>query len=187
MSSDVSRQLALARIARVGIFSALAFGANAPFLAIPNVEIFSLMVFLSGVYLGTAEGLAVGFVAGTILVFFNPNGPQMILLVGLAQIVGFMMFALVGGLLRRPILRLVCGTRLAMLLISVGALLTLMYDIITNLAFAAVFGPFWQVLIGGIGFGLLHLASNTIIFGMSSLIIGKIWKRIEFYMPPLAG
>jgi hypothetical protein len=180
-------QLPLARVARVGVFSALAFGVNAPFLAIPNIELFSLALFLSGVFLGLKEGLAVGLVAGTIFVFFNPNGPQTILLVGLAQITGFALFGLSGGLLRRLIIGKTPGRRLAALMIFVGATLTLWYDLTTNLSFAVLFGPFWPTLIGGLGFALIHIISNAVIFGMSSLVIEKIWKRIEFYMPPLAG
>ncbi len=187
MAGRIRTQLPLARIARVGIFSALAFGINAPFLAIPNVELFSLALFLAGVFLGLIEGLAVGFIAGVIFVFFNPNGPQTVPLVGLAQMQGFMLFGLVGGVLRSFVISKKTGLVPVLLLILIGVALTLWYDLSTNLAFALLFGPFWPVLIGGLAFALVHIISNAVIFGMSSLVIGKIWKRIEFYMPPVAG
>ena len=179
----------LSDIARVGIFASLAFAVNAPFLVIPNVETFSVALYLSGIFLGIMDGLAVSVVAGTIFVFFNPNGPQTILLVGLAQITGFMLFGLAGGFLRSYVLNNYAGKRVMLISGAVGFVLSLFYDISTNLALALlhIYGPFWLTIFGGLSFGLIHIVSNTIIFGMSSLIIYRIWKRIEFIMPPLAG
>jgi len=187
MTAGDRRQIPLLRVARVGVFSALAFGVNAPFLAIPNVELFSLALFLSGAFLGLFEGIAVSLVAGVIFIFFNPNGPQTILVVGFTQLFGFFLFGLLGGILRRFLIGKTSGMRKALLLIFVGASLTLWYDLTTNLVFALLFGPFWPTMIGGLSFALVHIISNTVIFGMSSLAIERIWKRIEFYMPPLAG
>jgi hypothetical protein len=106
--------------------------------------------------------------------------------VGLAQLVGFILFGLAGGLLRPIIISHYETKRMALLLAACGAILTLWYDITTNLAFAIVFGPFWPSFIGGLGFGVIHLISNTVIFGFSSLIIYRIWKRIGYLLPPLA-
>ncbi len=176
----------LASVARIGVFAALAFGVNAPFLAIPNVETFSLALFLSGLFLGIYEGLSVAFIAGLIFIFFNPNGPQTILLAGLAQLIGFELFALGGGILR-PWIFSNYGIKRNMIILTIsGALLTLWYDFTTNLVFAILFGPFWAAMIAGIGFGIIHFISNTVLFALSTFVIGKIWKRIEYIMPPLA-
>lgn len=174
-------------MALIGVFAALAFGVNAPFLAIPNIEIFSLALFLSGLYLGIVNGAATAAVAGIIFVFFNPNGIQPVILVGLAQLFGFMLFALAGGLLRPAVLRDQGPARTALVLIAAGMLLTLWYDLSTNFTFAVLFGPFWPTLVGGLGFSLLHIVSNTILFGLAATVVLKIWKRIEYIMPPLAG
>jgi hypothetical protein len=187
MPQTASGKFALSKVARVGIFAALAYGVNAPFLAIPNVETFSLALFLSGVFLGVADGLAVAFIAGIIFVLFNPNGPQTILLVGAAQMVGFLLFGLAGGVIRPLILIKSDARRIAGLIVIVGASLTLWYDVSTNLILAIIIGPLWPTLIGGLGFGIIHFISNAVIFGMSSLIINRIWKRIQHIMPPLAG
>lgn len=182
-----SGRFGLSNVARVGIFSALAFGVNAPFLVIPNVEVFSLSIFLSAVLLGIGDGLAVAFVAGTIFVFFNPNGPQTVPLVGLAQLIGFILFGLVGGLLRRLILNHYGSWQITLVMALCGLVLTFLYDLSTDLAFAVTFGPFWPTLVAGLGFGLIHIISNTVNFGLSSLIIHRIWKRIGYLLPPLAG
>jgi hypothetical protein len=183
---DKAGRFGLSHVARVGVFSALAFGVNAPFLAIPNIELFSLALFLSAILLGLGDGLAVALIAGVIFVFFNPNGPQTIPLVGIAQLVGFLLFGLAGGLLRPFILRHHETPSMMILLAACGSLLTLWYDLTTNLAFAAAIGPFWPTLTAGLAFGIIHLVSNTIIFGLSSLLINRIWKRIGYLLPPLA-
>jgi hypothetical protein len=187
MATGVNPRNRLVTLARVAVFAALAYGVNAPLLIIPNVETFSLALFLSGVFLGIASGMAVACIAGIIFVFFNPNGPQTILPAGFAQLLGFLMYGLSGGVLRRFILDNYKIGRAAFILVIAGAVLTLWYDLSTNIVFALLFGPFWQSLIAGLGFGIIHFISNVLIFGLSSLIIGKIWKRIEYLMPPLAG
>jgi hypothetical protein len=72
-------------------------------------------------------------------------------------------------------------------LLVFGAVLTFWYDLSTNLAFAYIFGPFWPALLAGIGFSIIHTVSNTVIFGLSGAVVQKIWKRIEYIMPPLAA
>lgn len=174
-------------VARVGVFAALAFGINAPLLAVPNIEIFSLSLFLSGLFLGLAGGVATALVAGIIFVFFNPNGAQPILAVGLVQMLGFILFGLCGGLVRPIILRK-DNIRITILVMLIsGAVLTIWYDLSTNLVFALLFGPFWPALIGGLLFSIVHTISNTVIFGLSGAVVQKIWKRIEYIMPPLAA
>lgn len=187
MAQKAVKRSDISSVARVAVFAALAFGVNAPFLAIPNVETFSLALFLSGLFLGKANGTATAAIAGIIFIFFNPNGPQPVLLVGIAQLVGFLLFGFAGGVLRPLILHRENSGRSTLLLILAGALLTLWYDLSTNLAFAALLGPFWPTLIGGLGFSLMHLVSNTVIFGLAGAIVYRIWRRIEYIMPPLAG
>lgn len=187
IEQGAGRWFGLSSIARVAVFAAFAFGVNAPFWAIPNVETFSLALFLTGLFLGIPNGLAAAFVAGTIFIFFNPNGPQPVILVGIAQIFGFMLFGLVGGALRKFVLRENNPSRLAVILAFAGLILTFWYDLSTNLVFALAFGPFWPTIIGGLTFGVVHLVSNTILFGFSGLIVKTIWKRLEYYLPPLGS
>ncbi|UCC81222.1 MAG: hypothetical protein JSW64_07660 [Candidatus Zixiibacteriota bacterium] len=187
MSPKDSSILSMTGVARVGVFAALAFGINTPFLAIPNIELFSFSLFLSGLYLGKSGGIATALVAGVIFVFFNPNGAQPILAIGLVQLFGFLLFGFMGGLLRPAILKKDnIKITVALLLVS-GLVLTFWYDLTTNLAFAYIFGPFWPALVAGLGFSIIHTVSNTIIFGVSGAVVQRIWKRIEYIMPPLAA
>jgi len=184
---DAGRYLSLSNAARIAVFAALAFGINVPFLAIPNIETFSLALFLTGLFLGVFNGVMSSLIAGVIFIFFNPNGPQPVIMVGAAQLFGFVLFGLCGGLLRGTILAKNASLRSSILLAVAGLVLTFWYDLSTNLVFAVMFGPFWPTIIGGLSFGVVHLISNTILFGFSGTVVYKIWKRVEFYLPPLAG
>jgi hypothetical protein len=177
----------LSNVARVAVFAALAFAVNAPFWAIPNIETFSLALFLSGLFLGWFNGAAAAAVAGIIFIFFNPGGPQPVIIVGLTQVLGFIFFALSGGALRNTILKSGSVGRAVLILAVCGFILTLWYDLSTNLVFALTFGPFWPTMIAGITFGATHLLSNTILFAITGTVVLKIWKRIEFISPPLSG
>lgn len=62
---------------------------------------------------------------------------------------------------------------------ALGAFLTLIYDIITNAGFALLFRlDLIFVLIMGTWFTLLHVGSNTILFGSSFLLLSKIVKQL---------
>ena len=187
MGSKAASIFDMKGVARVGVFAALAFGINAPFLAIPNIEVFSLSLFLSGLFIGMIGGAATGLVAGIIFVFFNPNGAQPVLAVGVIQLLGFVMFGLCGGAIRPAVLKKDNLKINIVIMLLAGAVLTLCYDLSTNLTFALMFGPFWPTLIGGLVFSVVHIVSNAIIFGLSGTVIRKIWKRIEYIMPPLAA
>jgi len=186
VDQGAGKWLSLSNVARIAVFAALAFGVNAPFLAIPNIETFSLALFLTGLFLGKFVGCMSALVAGIIFILFNPNGPQPVWLVGVAQLVGFILFGLAGGGLRNLVLKNKNVGRSASILAVAGLILTFWYDLSTNLAFALIFGPFWPIMIGGLGFAIIHLVSNTILFGLSGAVVHKIWRRIEYYLPPLA-
>lgn len=181
------RLLSLSNVARIAIFAALAFGVNAPFLAIPNIETFSLALFLTGLFLGKFDGVATSIIAGFIFIFFNPNGPQLVLTIGLTQVFGFVLFGLTGGAMRKSILINEGSRRSAVLLAVAGLVLTFWYDFSTNVVFALTFGPFWPTLIGGLSFAIVHIISNTVLFGLCGALVYKVWRRIEYYLPPLAG
>lgn len=176
----------MSSVARIAIFSAMALGANAPFLVIPNIEVLSLCIFLSGLYLGFKNGTAVAVVAGLIHIFFNPGGPQPVIIIGIVQIAGFILFAMGGSVLRRSILNNDNILKNVLILAAAGFALTFWYDLTTNIVFAFIFGPFWAALIGGLIFGITHIISNALLFGAFGTVARKIWRRIEHYMPSSA-
>ena len=62
------------RVALLGIFTALAVVLGYALVFIPNIELFTLMIFLSGFILGKRDGVVVGLMSSFIFVFFNPYG-----------------------------------------------------------------------------------------------------------------
>lgn len=165
-------------MAAAGLFAALALALNFPLLGVPNIEVFSLILFMSGAYLGYWGGFVVPLVAGLIFIFFNPNGPPSLLTLVLAQLVGFVLMGLAGAAFGKSILqnknRIVGITFCA----AIGVVMTFIYDLLTNLALATAFGPFWPVITAGIAFSLWHMVSNALIFGFAEPVMVKLWKIV---------
>ena len=67
-------KISVTEIALIGILSALAVAGGYLFIAIPNVEIFTYTIFLSGLLLGQRNGMLVGVIASSIFSTFNPYG-----------------------------------------------------------------------------------------------------------------
>jgi hypothetical protein len=172
----------LRKIAAAGLFAALALAITYPLAGIPNIKFFEICLFISGAFLGLWGGLVVPIVAGTIYIIFNPNGPQTIVLVGVAQMAGFILFGLGGALLGKMILanknRIVGVTFCA----ATGVVITFIYDLLTNAALGVSIGVFLPTLYGGIGFSLIHMASNGLIFGISEPLVVKLWQVAGRYL-----
>lgn len=62
------------RITLLSTFAALSVVLGYMLVFIPNIELFTLMIFLSGFILGKKDGAVVGLMASFIFVFFNPYG-----------------------------------------------------------------------------------------------------------------
>ena len=64
------------QIALVGTFTALSVVLGYLLAYIPNIEIFTLMIFLSGFVLNKRYGALIGLLSSIIFTFFNPLGPS---------------------------------------------------------------------------------------------------------------
>ena len=62
------------QIAIVSTFAALAIVLGYLLVSFPNIELFTLTIFLSGFILGRREEMLVGFLSSLIFCFFNPIG-----------------------------------------------------------------------------------------------------------------
>ena len=136
--------------------------------AVPNVELMTLTVFISGIFTGPRYGALTGFLSIIIFSLFNPYGPALPPLLA-AQVAGFTLAGAAGGLMR-GILRQ--GGMITAALS--GFFITLFYDILTTLASAYIaFGSenFIDGLIGFFAasgfFILVHTGINTLIFSQA--------------------
>lgn len=130
---------------------------------IPNLEVLTLVVFCSGVLLGARDGILVGVLTMLAYSLLNPYGPAHPL-VTTAQVTGNALSGAGGALFARlglPARSL--GVRAATLAVF-ALLLTVSYDLLTNVATGLVFGQMQTWLLAGIPFALWHIGFNVALF-----------------------
>jgi len=131
----------------------------------PNVESTSLICFLVGFLFGASFGAFLGALtmfingflslwgfAGTIMPF---------------QILGMALMGFMGGVYRKSLGGSVSISKILNLEVSfLAAFFTLIYDIITNIGWAVPSNtPVIAALIAGTWFTIVHVVSNTVLFG----------------------
>jgi len=143
---------------------------------IPNFELLTLVVFCSGVLLGVRDGMLVGAVTELIYSVLNPYG-SVHPLVTVSQVLGMMASGLAGGLAARAGLpSLPPPVRLGFL-VAIAAVVTIFFDLITNLATAVLFGQIVPTLIGGVPFALWHLFWNIVLFAVLGTPLVAVFSR----------
>ena len=154
-------------IAYSAIIVALAVTLGYALAAVPNVELVTFTLALGGALLGPGRGAAVGAMGFGLYSALSPYGiapPP----VYIAQLIGGAAIGLMGGVLTEYIAKKPRGIR-AVLSGMTGAGLAFIYDLLTNLgSFFAVGADraFLPFIIGGIGFSLVHIGANALIFAL---------------------
>ena len=172
------------RIIQTGLFVALVVVLGFLLAEVPNVELMTVSVFLSGVILGLRRGVVVGLLSILLYSLFNPYGPPLPPLV-LAQILGFAIIGSSGGILRK---QLALGGKAPYLFSALaGLILTLIYDSLTTAATAVIVlgvDGFMKGLAGffvaGALFIVVHTLSNTIVFAVTAVPVLRAvssWER----------
>jgi energy-coupling factor transport system substrate-specific component len=152
------------RLAYTALFAALSAALGFAGTLIPNVELITLAVFLGGVVTGAWSGFAIGALAEVVFSLLNPLGPAFPLVFAV-QIFGMGVAGAAGGLLA-PRLARMSGRGRALVLAVAGFLITLHFDVVTNLALGIHLGPVLPTLIGGLAFSMIHLGANTLGFAV---------------------
>lgn len=160
------------------VLTALCVATGYLFLLVPNVELITAMVFLSGAIMGPAYGLLIGGTSEAIFSLFNPYGAPMPTLLA-AQVLSFSCIGFCGGIagrlqFRTPLLQ-------AMVFAAFGLFLTLLYDVSTTLSFTLfTAGGDRQKTVAfflqGLPFYLIHLGSNAVVF---ALLVPTAFTRIR--------
>ncbi|KPK74652.1 MAG: hypothetical protein AMJ89_05715 [candidate division Zixibacteria bacterium SM23_73] len=168
------------KLSLMGVLVALAIALKLPILSVPNVEFFTFVIFSSGYLLGTIEGFLVGVISMSLYTsIITPYGLPP-LPIAFAQVFSMALIGLAGGLAFK--LHLVgfdkkqSSFAVSKLLTMglFGLSLTLIYDLLTNLATAYVMGQFLPVMIAAIPFALLHILSNVGIFILLTPVLLKL-------------
>jgi len=151
----------------------------------PNIEFTSLICFLTGFLFGAFFGALLGTLTMFINGFLSPWGLAGIIMP--FQILGMALMGFSGGVYRKSL-----GENLSVRWFSnfevafLAAFLTLVYDVITNVGYAVLFDvDIIFVLIVGTWFTIVHVVSNTVLFGtvffglvriVSNLLGVKLWS-----------
>ena len=179
------------RFSLLGMFAALAVVLGYMLVYLPNIELFTLMIFLSGFILGKRDGAVVGLISSFIFVFFNPFGVSPIPLFAY-QLVHYAFVGIMGGVTQNYLKNKdyfkpeedLYIFRVLLIFGIIGAVITFIYDIISTLIGAMLFygtvEAFWAVYLFGIMFTTVHLIGNTLGFiFILPMLIQLIYKMLD--------
>jgi len=151
---------------------ALAVALGFALVHVPNVELVTLVTFLSGYLLGSRQGFFIGLLSMGLFTTFNPMGVP-VAPVAMAQVTSMAVIGLVGGIVKGWVKKGLAWAKLALL----GLACTFFYDLTTNAAMAVSFGlisKLFSVLAAGLAFSVLHMVSNLLIFAAIGPFLVKI-------------
>ncbi|KKN44065.1 hypothetical protein LCGC14_0697090 [marine sediment metagenome] len=163
------------RIVLISTFTALAIVLGYLLAYIPNIELFTLTIFLSGSILGKRDGMIVGIFSSFIFCFFNPFGPSPLPLFTF-QLFHYSLTGLVGGLSGAYLKKKEWLKKDSDMYIFpvmaifglLGALITIFFQISSSLVSAlSIFGTMDQFLpyfLTGLGFTIIHIVGNILGF-----------------------
>lgn len=164
-------KLSIKDISLIAIMTALCIGGSYALIGLPNINLIDFIVFTIGLNFGVPIGVLTGILAWTVYGTMNPLGFNFP--IWLSTITGEAIFGFVGGVLRKNIFK-TRENRFQVLRFSLeislwGLLLTILYDLLTNIVYANVFGiPLAAAIVSGWlippWFGILHELSNMILF-----------------------
>ena len=160
----------LENLVKAAIFNSIAIGLGFAFLFIPNVEFISVVVFISGLTLGTLFGLIVGGTSMLIYSGLNPLGSGLIFLpLFFSQIIAMAGIGIFGSLNRYLLVKLPVKTLVPFTAV-LGALSAIWYDLMITIAYPISIGQNLNEIItfaiSGLLFTTTHIISNSLIFSI---------------------
>jgi uncharacterized membrane protein len=150
------------KVTMISLMAAAAIATNYLLIGVFNVKLMDIIVFATGYLLGSASGATVGFLVWMVYGTLNPYGFNLPIL--LATALSETIYGISGGLFSIK-MGLIENMKPDLRLAVIGFLLTLIYDLMTNVVSVVTVGvPLTMGLIAGIPFGLMHEVSNSIFF-----------------------
>jgi len=148
------------------LLTALIYAAGEALAGIPNVEVITLLVFISGFLLGPWWGMVVGGAGMGAHSLFNALGtvaPP----VWIAQVVCYAFIGLCGAWLGPRIAAQKTRTAQALLSAAAGFALVTIYQLVVNTASFSAFAanvPLWTYVWGGLAFAAIQMVWNAALF-----------------------
>lgn len=162
-------------ISFIAIFTALSIVLGYLMAFIPNLEVFTMMIFLSGFIMSKKEGAIIGFLSASIFTFFNPLGPSPPPLF-IYQLIHYSTTGVLGGFTKdflrnkeyfKPTEDLYIF-RIMVLFGLLGAIITFLFDILSTLfggfTVSITIDYFVASYLLGIVFTTVHLIGNVLVF-----------------------
>ena len=172
------RRLNTVKLCTIALLCAISIGTDYVLYSLWNVKFMDLIVFVGGFCFGPLAGVSVGLISWAVYGVVNPQG--FVLSVLVATAFSESIYGLAGGLLRKVVTNPRGeGWKAGVFFGSVGVILTVTYDILTNIAFGLTAGwnVVYAVVIGFVPFGIVHEVSNMVFFGFGSIpLISAISK-----------
>ncbi len=172
------------RIAIVAVYTAMCVGGAYMFTVIPNVEIFSMLVFLGGLLFGKAIGALNGFLSSLLYFVFNILGASPLPLL-VVQLIAYTHLGLLGGGLRLTRIRSNIATSSQLCFGMIGGAFSFAYSFVADLVFSIVMHiNFLAWVLQGIIFTILLIVCNIITFSLLlPLLISGIDKHLVMIFP----
>ena len=151
---------------QMAVFVALAIALGWAFLYVPNIELVTATFFVAGYFLGPVRGMGVAVLGEFLYSLLNPLGAAPPPLMA-AQIISMGLVALWGAY-SRPLVKHFHSLLKMVFFGFSGLILTFLFDLLTTFSFLVFAGltkkTFLASVIYGLGFYLLHIISNFVIF-----------------------
>ena len=184
--TDIGQLSLTRRVALVACLAALCIGTNYAMLPLPNIKLMDAMVFTTGLFFGVVPGISVAAIAWLVYGVLNPLG--LILPVLLTVIPCEMIYALVGGFLRRTATGSTSSNSRNLernvVFGAVGLFSTLAYDLITNAVSGLLsYNSIWMGLLTmnvPIPLGIMHEASNFVFFATLTPVLLRLLGKGRF-------
>jgi len=168
------------KIAVITCLVALSIGTNYALIGVWNVKLMDFIVFIGGFCFGPIVGVLIGLISWAVYGTLNPQG--FVLPILLATTFSETIYGIAGGLLRKAVDNLKGEWwKASVFFASIGAILTVLYDVITNAVWGITVGPniIVAIVVGFIPFGLVHVASNLFFFFFGTVpVISAINKVV---------
>lgn len=163
----LSRQVTIKDVSIISVLTAACVAGNYVLIGLPNIKVMDVIAFSSGFVFGPYIGALIGALAWAVYGVINPFGFSLPIL--LATMTGEAMFGAVGGLVGKTQPNMNNMLRFSVEMGLWGFILSVSYDLLTNVVFALTFGvSILQAIVTGWlmppWFGFLHEASNTLLF-----------------------
>ncbi|MFX1278370.1 MAG: ECF transporter S component [Promethearchaeota archaeon] len=164
------------RLTLISIFSALSIILGYILIELTNIELVTLMIFLSGFIMGRRDGMIVGFLSSSIFCFFNPYGYYLPLYA--FQLVHYTITGLLGALSKQflrdrkalkekeefyTVSKMIFFGSLGFMITTSYQVFAALVDVLTNYGTIKAFIPYFFNPVA-FPFTIIHLVGNTLGF-----------------------